>query len=93
MVDSFIFIHNFVDNLCFTYKFLTMALDTTYLWAFIPILFIEIGLIAYCLIDWLKRDKFRLMNKWIWLLVFVFIQIIGAILYILLVKNHDDNQV
>ncbi len=70
-----------------------MALDATYLWAFIPILLIEIGLIAYCLIDWLKRDKFRLLNKWVWLLIFVFIQIIGAILYILLVKNHDDNQV
>jgi hypothetical protein len=70
-----------------------MPIETTYLWALIPILLIEIALIAYCLIDWLKRDKFRWFNKWIWLLIFVFIQIIGAILYILLVKNHDDNQV
>lgn len=70
-----------------------MAFDSTYLWAFIPILLIEIGLIIYCLTDWLKREKFRWMNKWIWLAIFVFVQIIGAILYILLVKNHDDNQV
>lgn len=70
-----------------------MAFDSTYLWAFIPILLIEIGLIIYCLTDWLKREKFRWMSKWIWLALFVFVQIIGAILYILLVKNHDDNQV
>ena len=70
-----------------------MAFETTYLWAFIPILLIEIGLIVYCLTDWLKREKFRWMSKWIWLVIFVFVQIIGAILYILLVKNHDDNQV
>lgn len=68
-----------------------MELFTTYLWAFIPILLIEIGLILYCLMDWLKRDTFRWMNKWLWLAIFVFIQIIGAILYILLVKNHDDH--
>lgn len=70
-----------------------MAFDSMYLWAFVPILLIEIGLIIYCLTDWLKRDKFRWMSKWIWLVIFVFVQIIGAILYILLVKNHDDNQV
>jgi len=62
-----------------------------YLWAAIPLALINLSLILYCLIDWLKRNEFKLMDKWAWLAIFVFIQFIGPILYIILIKNNDDH--
>jgi hypothetical protein len=32
------------------------------------------------------------MNKWVWLVLFICINFIGAILYIILIKNSDDNK-
>jgi Phospholipase_D-nuclease N-terminal len=63
-----------------------------YLWAIIPLVIIDLGLIIYCLSDWLKRKQFRWMNKWIWLVLFVCIHPFGAILYIIIIKNLDDNK-
>ena len=63
-----------------------------YLWGIIPLLLINLGLILYCLTDWLKRTEFRWMNKWAWLALFVFIQFFGPVIYIVLIKNHDDHQ-
>ena len=62
------------------------------LWAIIPLVIIQFGLIIYCLLDWLKRKQFRWMNKWVWLVLFVCINYIGAIVYIVLIKNSDDNK-
>ncbi|OFY36125.1 MAG: hypothetical protein A2W91_04895 [Bacteroidetes bacterium GWF2_38_335] len=68
-----------------------MEFDAMYLWAAIPLALINLSLILYCLIDWLKRNEFKLMDKWAWLAIFVFIQFIGPILYIILIKNNDDH--
>ena len=63
-----------------------------YLWGIIPLAIIQLGLVLYCLLDWLKRKQFRWMNKWAWLVLFVCINFIGSILYIVLIKNSDDNK-
>jgi heme/copper-type cytochrome/quinol oxidase subunit 4 len=68
-----------------------MKIDMMYLWGIIPLVIIQLGLILYCLLDWLKRKQFRWMSKWVWLVLFVCINFIGAILYIILIKNSDDN--
>jgi hypothetical protein len=69
-----------------------MKFEMMYLWGIIPMVLIEFGLILYCLLDWLKRKEFRWMNKWGWLALFVCISFFGAVLYIVLIKSHDDNQ-
>ena len=70
-----------------------MKFELMYLWGIIPLALINIGLILYCLSDWLKRKEFKWMSKWGWLVLFVCFQFIGPVLYIVLIKNHDDNQV
>lgn len=67
--------------------------DTIYLWALIPLALLNLGLVIYCLTDWLKRKDFRYPGRWFWLIVFALFQYIGPVLYIVFVKNHDSNQV
>lgn len=69
-----------------------MKFEMLYLWGIIPLVLIEFGLKLYCFLDWLKRKKFRWMSKWGWLALFVCISFFGSVLYIVLIKNHDDNQ-
>jgi hypothetical protein len=68
-----------------------MKFEMTYLWGIVPLILIELGLILYCLLDWLKRKKFRWIGKWGWLALFALVSFFGAILYIILIKNNDDN--
>ena len=68
-----------------------MEFKAMYLWGIIPLVLINLGLILYCLVDWLKRKEFKWVDKWVWLALFVFIQFIGPVLYILLIRKNDDH--
>jgi Phospholipase_D-nuclease N-terminal len=66
-------------------------MDTKLILALIPLALINLGLIIWCLVDWLKREHFRLLNKWIWLLIFLFIQYLGPVLYLILGRDHEND--
>lgn len=54
----------------------------------LPIIIIQLGLAIYCLVDLKKRDTVRFNNKFIWVLIILFINLIGPIVYLML---RDDN--
>jgi uncharacterized membrane protein YphA (DoxX/SURF4 family) len=57
-------------------------------WVIIAILAVVFWL--WMLIDCLMRDKFQ--DKLVWILVLVFLHIIGAIIYYFLVKGKDKKK-
>ena len=54
----------------------------------IPILLLELGLMAFALIDLSKRTATR-GPKWIWVLVIVLVNLIGPILYFLFGRQEE----
>ena len=55
----------------------------------LPIVLLEIGLMLYSLRHILLNDKFRIGNKMMWILIVVFIQIFGPILYFTIGKESE----
>lgn len=53
-----------------------------YLPLLIPILIIQLVLVIFALIDLVRRDQTR-GPKWVWVLVILFINMIGPIIYFL----------
>jgi hypothetical protein len=51
-----------------------------YLLLIIPILLLQLGLMIVALIDLAKREKTK-GPKWVWILVIVFGEIIGSLIY------------
>ncbi len=69
-----------------------MELTTELLWALIPLIILNLVLIIICFLDWLKRENFRYLPKYAWLLVFLFVNLIGSVLYLTLAKGDDSNK-
>jgi hypothetical protein len=46
--------------------------------------------VAICLVDWLNRSTYRVLNKGAWLAVFVVLQIIGPVLYPVLGRSDEE---
>lgn len=59
--------------------------------ALLPIILINISLVIWCFVDWWKREKFRYFPKMVWLIIFLFIQLIGPVSYLLFGRDHDSN--
>ncbi len=68
-----------------------MEIDSKLILAIIPLIIIQIILIIVCIKDWSKREKFRTFNRWVWLVVIIFINIIGPIVYLTLARGNDNN--
>jgi hypothetical protein len=49
----------------------------------IPVILIQFGLMVVALIDLLRRERVKLLPKWAWLLIVVFVGLIGPIVYLL----------
>ena len=54
----------------------------------IPILLIEIGLMIVALVDLIKRTKTK-GPKWLWLIVILFVNLIGPIIYFLVAREES----
>lgn len=54
----------------------------------IPIILIQYGLAIAALIDVIKRERFKLLPKWGWALVVVFVNLIGPIVYFVLGRDE-----
>lgn len=71
---------------------LTSSLDLEILkemfWQLLPLIIVQIGLMIYALVDLIKRDRVRFNNKLIWLLIIVFINFIGPIIYLIFKEDN-----
>ena len=66
------------------------ALDgiSQYLPYLIPILLLQLGLMAYCLYDLSRREKTK-GPRWLWLVLIVFGELIGPVLYLLVGRIEE----
>ncbi|VAW36290.1 hypothetical protein MNBD_CHLOROFLEXI01-3243 [hydrothermal vent metagenome] len=64
-----------------------MEILIEYLPLLIPILIIQLLLIIFALIDLARRDHTR-GPKWVWVLVILFVNMIGPIIYFLLGREE-----
>jgi hypothetical protein len=64
-----------------------MEILTEYLPLLIPILIIQLVLIIFALTDLVRREQTR-GPKWVWVLVIVFVNMIGPIVYFLVGRDE-----
>jgi len=55
----------------------------------IPVYLIQLTLQIYSLINIIKRNKFKYLNKWAWVVIVIFGNLVGAIIYLIL-RGEDD---
>lgn len=55
-----------------------------------PILLIQLGLIIFCLIKVLKQTTFKFLNKPVWMMIILFVQLFGPIAYLLLERGENE---
>jgi hypothetical protein len=55
----------------------------------IPLILIELGLLAFALYDLIKRKRVRGGNRWVWGIIIVLVSIIGPILYFVLGREEE----
>ena len=60
-----------------------------YLPILIPISILEIALMMYSLSRVLKHDRYKFGSRTMWILIVVFIQIIGPILYLTIGREDE----
>lgn len=54
----------------------------------IPIILIQFGLMVAALVDLIKRPKTR-GAKWIWVVIVVFVNLIGPIIYFIIGRDEE----
>jgi ABC-type transport system involved in cytochrome c biogenesis permease component len=54
----------------------------------IPVVIVQIILLAAALYDWFKQPTLR-GPKWVWLLVILFVNIVGPIIYFLAARKEE----
>ena len=64
-----------------------LALFKQYLPLLIPVVILELGLMVAALIDLIKREKTK-GPKWVWVLVIVFVNLFGPIIYFLVGRDE-----
>jgi hypothetical protein len=40
--------------------------------------------------DWVHRQRFRYLNRWVWLAIIVLINILGPLAYLLLGREEEE---
>jgi heme/copper-type cytochrome/quinol oxidase subunit 4 len=66
-------------------------LDSKILLLLAPVAIIQVGLMIFCLVKLVRSKGTRYMNKGIWALLIIFINLIGSILYLVLESGHNDS--
>lgn len=55
-----------------------------------PILLIQLGLIIFCLRKVPKQTTFKFLNKPVWIMIILFVQLFGPIAYLLLERGENE---
>ena len=56
----------------------------------IPVLLLDLGLIAFALVDWARRKRTK-GPKWVWLLVILFVSTFGPIIYLIFGREEEQD--
>lgn len=70
-----------------------MSYDWRFFATVAPLVLLNLVLIIWCISDLSKRTNTKLFEKKIWILLIIFIQIIGPLAYLLLGRGDDNDQV
>jgi len=65
-------------------------MDSTMILLLLPLVALEIILKILCLRDWLKRESFNGLNRTGWLIVFLLINLIGPVAYLVYGRKDND---
>ena len=55
---------------------------------FLPLIIIQLALMTFCLLK-LSKDNVKYLPKWIWVLIIVFGELLGPIVYLLLGRERE----
>ncbi|MCK5154839.1 MAG: PLDc N-terminal domain-containing protein [Spirochaetales bacterium] len=66
-------------------------MNTVLLIALVPLVSIELILKLVCFLDWRKREVFRGLDRWVWLIVFLLVNLIGPIVYLAYGRSEHGN--
>ncbi|MDO8491578.1 MAG: PLD nuclease N-terminal domain-containing protein [Dehalococcoidia bacterium] len=55
----------------------------------LPLVIIQVGIMAFALVDLVRARRVKGGNKWVWGLIIVFISYIGPILYFVLGREES----
>ncbi len=66
-----------------------MDIIKEYLPILIPIIILEVVLMIYALVHVLKHKNYKFGNRTMWILIVVFVQIIGPIIYLTMGKENE----
>ena len=55
-----------------------------YLPFIVPLIVIQFALLLYALIDLVRRERVKHLPKWLWLLIILFGEMLGPLIYIIL---------
>jgi hypothetical protein len=58
---------------------------------FAPLVVMELILKAVCLWDWMKRESLNGLSRTAWLLIFLFVNLLGPVAYLVYGKKYHDN--
>ena len=53
-----------------------------------PVIILEVVLVSFCLYR-LTQDRVKFLPKWVWALIIIFIQLIGAIAFLLIGRERE----
>lgn len=54
-----------------------------------PLLILQLGLMAFALLDWARRSRTRYLDRWVWLPIIVVFGLLGPIAYFLLGREEE----
>ena len=66
-------------------------MNITLLIAILPLVIIEIILKTVSFLDWRKREVFRGLTKWGWLIVFLLVNLLGPVIYLVYGRSENGN--
>jgi len=55
----------------------------------IPIILLELGLLVFALVDLIRRKRVRVDSNILWVIIIIFIQIIGPLVYLFLGRKEE----
>ncbi|MCK9547167.1 MAG: PLD nuclease N-terminal domain-containing protein [Sphaerochaeta sp.] len=58
---------------------------------FAPLVVMELILKAVCLGDWMKRESLNGLSRTAWLLIFLFVNLLGPVAYLVYGRKYDGN--
>ncbi len=54
-----------------------------------PLVILQLGLMAFALVDWARRPQTRYLNRWAWLVIIVIFSLLGPMAYFFLGREEE----